>query len=341
MHVELLVPGLSDPPSRAASQDAFPAAPRVPALELLCARGRRRDAISGTPEDWLGTAFELEFGALPAGALGAFGAGDPAQGLWCRADPVHLRLMREALALVPVNAFTLAPAEADALRADLNAHFAGTLELVGVRPSAWCARLGGLGAPAGRAPLDLAGADVDRNLPAGADAARWHALMNEAQMLLHDHPVNAAREARGEPPVNSLWPWGGGALPGEARAAWRSVTTDDPSVAGLARLAGIRATASFADAPGWLAATAAEGRHLVQLDALRAPRALGDVDARDAILRALEANWFSPLLAALRAERIGMLTLHLPESGLAFEVARSDLRRFWRRAKPVETRLGA
>lgn len=341
MHVELLVPGLSDPPSRAASRDAFPAAPRAPALELLCARGRRCDATAGTSEDWLGTAFGPDCHGLPAGALGAYGAGHAAQGLWCRADPLHLRLMREGLVIVPADAFTLGQAEADALRADLNAHFAGTLELVGVRPSAWCARLAGLGAPEGRAPLALAGADVDRNLPAGADATRWHALMNETQMLLHEHPVNAAREARGDPPVNSLWPWGGGALPGRATAAWRSVTTDDPTAAGLARLAGIRAGPARADAPGWLAATTAEGRHLVVLDALRAPRMLGDVETRDAALLALEANWFAPLLAALRAERIGMLTLHLPESGRAFEVARSDLRRFWRRAQALETRLGA
>lgn len=30
-------------------------------------------------------------------------------------------------------------------------------------------------------------------------------LQNEVQMLLHDHPVNAAREARGALPVNSFW----------------------------------------------------------------------------------------------------------------------------------------
>lgn len=341
MHVELLVPGLSDLPLRAAARDAFPAGPRAPALELLCARGRRRDAAPGTPEDWLGTAFGLEPDALPAGALGALGAGHPAQGLWCRADPVHLRLLREGLVIVPADALTLAEAEADALHASLNTHFATMLELMVVRPSVWCARLAGLGAPEGRSPLDLAGADVDRNLPTGADAARWHALMNEAQMLLHDHPVNAAREARGEPAVNSLWPWGAGALPPGASAAWRSVTTDDPSATGLARLAGIRAGPSGADAPGWFAGTASEGRHLVMLETLRAPRVLGDIAARDAALVDLEAHWFAPLLAALRAERIGMLTLHLPESGLAFEIARSDLRRFWRRAKPMEARLHA
>ena len=54
-------------------------------------------------------------------------------------------------------------------------------------------------------------------------------------------------------------------------------------------------------------------------------------------LRELEANWFAPLLAALRARRIGMLTVHLPESGLSFETARGDLGRFWRRPRSLST----
>ena len=49
----------------------------------------------------------------------------------------------------------------------------------------------------------------------------------------------------------------------------------------------------------------------------------------------LEAHWCAPLLAALRAGRIGMLTLHAPESGVSFETVRGDLRRFWRRPRPL------
>jgi len=56
------------------------------------------------------------------------------------------------------------------------------------------------------------GARVDEKLPSGPDAMRFHALMNEAQMLLHEHPVNAEREARGEPALNSIWFWGGGVM---------------------------------------------------------------------------------------------------------------------------------
>jgi hypothetical protein len=53
---------------------------------------------------------------------------------------------------------------------------------------------------------------------------RWvRRLQNEVQMLLHQHPVNDAREARGALPVNSFWLSGCG----RAQAATAAVTVDD------------------------------------------------------------------------------------------------------------------
>ena len=37
----------------------------------------------------------------------------------------------------------------------------------------------------------------------------WRKLLNEIQMIWHEHPVNLARTARGLPPINSLWLYGG------------------------------------------------------------------------------------------------------------------------------------
>ena len=53
---------------------------------------------------------------------------------------------------------------------------------------------------------------------------RWvRRLQNEVQMLLHQHPVNDAREARGALPVNSFWLSGCG----PAQTATAEVTVDD------------------------------------------------------------------------------------------------------------------
>ena len=305
MHCELVVPGL------------FAASPavRLPGLELLLARARRHPAPVQGLERWWLEGFELGEGPFPAGPLTLLGGGgDPGAASWGRADPVHLRVMRDRLAVVPGEAFELAREEADALCAALNAHFPG-LDFTASEPRHWCARL----------EASMAGSALDSGAPLDPPKAAAP-LINEAQMVLHAHPVNEAREARGEPTVNSLWLWGAGRLPARAHCAWQSVAADDPAVLGAARLAGARHCALPRSARDWLERLPEKGRHLAALDALRKP------------LEALEGDWFAPLLGALRAGRIGMLTLHVPDAAeaVSFETIRGDLRRFWRLAKPIE-----
>jgi hypothetical protein len=292
VHVELIVPGLL----------AVPEAARLPALELLLARGRRTEGEPQNTGAWLGAAFGVE--PLPAGALTA-----SAEGFWLRADPVHLRVMRDRLVLVPVSG--LERLEAEALTGALNRHFAGTHEFRFEHPDRWVLRT----EPADLDTLpaaEMAGRDIDPQLPGG----KWPALLNEIQMVLHEHPVNERREI----PVNSVWLWGAGALPAKAAGPWRSVTAQEPVALGLARVAGIRRRAVPRTAEAWLADMAEDGRHLVVLDGAAA---------------ALETDWFTPLLAALRGGRVGMLSIHAPDAGLSVEITRSDLHRFWRRTRTV------
>jgi hypothetical protein len=354
MHVELVVPALF--PTREALQNAFDES-RLPTLELLVARGRVTHEPRERFETWLVQAFGLDDVtdlALPAGALTVLAdGGDSAVGTarWTRADPVHLHLAREHLTLVPGAALSLTRAEVDALCETLNQHFAGRLTLTpsAVRPECWCARLEDTELPFNVPLLEATADDVDTHLRAPANAAdpanvanaakaaRAHALLNELQMLLHEHPVNAAREARGEPAVNSVWFWGAGPVPSTAQGAWHSVSADEPLVLGLARIAGIRHRALETSADSWLARAAEDGHHLIVLDGLRLPHALVDVDAFLAGLQALEARWFAPLLEALRVRRIGMLTLQAPDApeALSIEIVRGDLRRFWRRPRAL------
>jgi hypothetical protein len=62
-------------------------------------------------------------------------------------------------------------------------------------------------------PIWLAGEPIRPLLPRGRDARRVERWMNELQMLLHDHPGNRARTARGLPAVNGVWLWGFDGLP--------------------------------------------------------------------------------------------------------------------------------
>jgi hypothetical protein len=60
-------------------------------------------------------------------------------------------------------------------------------------------------------PEWLIGEPLRPNLPRGKDARLLERWMNELQMLLFAHPMNAAREARGLPLINVVWLWGFGA----------------------------------------------------------------------------------------------------------------------------------
>ena len=317
----------------------------MPALELLLARGRRTNRAASHLEAWLVQAFGLqEISAenffVPAGALTALAHGlDPGAQQWLRADPVHLRADRDRLLLVPNPAWAVSAEEAHALTAALAPLLSGKFTLQPLAPDVWCLRVddelefhskGGIPAEA-RPPIELAGADIDPQLP----PKPWHRLLTEIQMALYEHPVNTAREQRGEPVINSVWLWGAGMLPVAANGPWQSLAANDAVAIGLARKAGIRHHATGAGASAWLARAPADGRHLVVLDQLRGVHALGDFAALARRLQALEADWFVPLLAALQAGRIGMLTLQVPDAGASFETVRGDLRRFWRRPRPL------
>lgn len=292
MHCELAIPGLF----------GDSAGVRFAALELLLARGRRVRAPARSLEGWLSEAFELGDGPFPAGALTLLGCGDePGEATWARADPTHLRFFRDHFATVPGETFEVQREEADALCEALSSHFAAQLEFRACEPRRWCARLFN-------------------------DAAPNDALVNEVQMLLHAHPLNEAREARGELAINSVRFWGAGQAPRLAQCRWQSVAAADPAVRGAARLAGTRHRALPGSAPEWLDRLPEDGRHLALLD------------ARETALADLERDWFAPLLAALRSGRIGMVTLHAVDGSeeVSFETIRGDLRRFWRTKKPVE-----
>lgn len=342
MHCELIIPALlpADKSAAAALGDL-----RLPALEMLLARGRRTASESQTLEAWLMEAFDGEPGAeIPAGALTAAGlGGDAADSVWMRADPAHLRLNRDQLILVPAAAFGLKTAEAEALATILNSHFTGQLAFHPLTADRWCVRLDSLDAEGLRTktPAEVAGRDINLHLPTGQRSIHWHQVLNEIQMVLHEHPVNEAREARGEPAVNSVWLWGAGRLPSDLSASFQSVTADDPLVLGLAQAAGLRHRVLPSDANAWLDRLPGEGRQLAVLDALVLPLALSDIDAWRARTAELETRWFAPLLAALRAGRVGMVTVLVPDGKelRAFESTRNDLRHFWRRPKPLATFL--
>ncbi len=338
-HLIIVAPGLcgpeSDPPVSEYLRDSRPAA-----LDLLLSRSRVTTDSGHGLDTALGRLFGLAVDAdreMPAAALTWLAdTGQPAGSWLMRADPVHLRADQSCLRLFDSHSFSITREEADALVAAFNAFYRDSgWELVAPQPQRWYLSLPQPPALRTLSPDRVAGQDIDPCLPRGADAARWHALLNEIQMLFHSHPVNAAREQRGAPTINSIWPWGGGWLPGKPLPRVTRLLADHPLAKGLAIHAGLVCNALPA-AAGELFADPGEGCTLLVDDRLAWPGYYGDIEAWLDGLGALELDWFAPLLAALRGGTLASLEIH-PCNGLAFRVSRRDLRRFWKRVRAFES----
>ena len=341
MHCHLLVPGFDWPQDEAGGPSRPPA---FEALETLIARGRRVEAAALNGDDmgtarWLFERFGIEpardWPAAPFSVLAD--GGSPGDDAWICADPVHLSIERNRLVLADCTRFRISEDEAGTLADAINAHFADSLAVHPLRPQRWYARLATCPEIETTALAAVRGGAIEAWLAQGPDATRWRALGNELQMLLHDHPVNVAREERGELPINSLWLWGAGRMASPPVRPFQSVAASDPLVRGLAQAAGAQAHQAYADARTWIREKGPAGVSLSVLDALAEPSDYARPDEWIEALEHLERDWFAPLLAALRGGEIGMVTVHLfgRKQALHVELARSDLRRFWRRRKSI------
>lgn len=332
--LELILPGLLGPIQ---DRDAVAAIlPAMPSLARLLARSDVRASRRTDFEVLLGHAFgvttpEAHLAALARQGEATAESNPGAHAGWLRADPVHLRIDMTHARLFGAPMLGLDQTEADALADAINEHLqADGVTLEAPAPDRWY--IGVTSVPDIRtcSPTTVAGRNVDHFLPRGPDGARWRGLMNEMQMLLHEHPVNTAREARGELPVNSIWVWGPGVLPEEVPQPPARIFAADPVAHGLARLAGVTARglpASVADLePG-------EGRTLLADSALRDPLVHGEAEAWLGGLQAVEEQWLAPALSHLDNGRVDRLVLRTG-GAREFHLTRPQLRyRVWRRQR--------
>jgi hypothetical protein len=297
----------------------------APSLTTLLGRGARLSAetgLVGTACRALGIGKQRDWPLAPITAL--MDGLVPGDAYWVRVDPAHLEVGMGGLMLHPAGMLGLAGEESVALVSSLNRHWRDRgLEIVAPHPERWYLRL-----PTApdlfTTPLDqVIGEYLTPHLPRGGDARRLMGLVNEAQMLMHGHPVNQARDEAGRPVVNGLWLWGGGILP-RSGTTIDLVASDDPEIRALAGAAGARPQENPSrlqdlDGPG------RSGRTLVTL----AP-SLGDFGLEDYLAK-LERNWFRPVLRNLVLGRIRKVRLDLlttPSQAAGVDTLRAW--RFWR-----------
>ena len=305
------------------------ALPPLPGLAALLGHGRVKHLPGEPHAAWLSRQFGAE--NLSWGALRWAGEGEPPLP-GCHtlcADPVSLGFRREPLLLHGPKTLALQPEETAALVEALNAEFSalGRFQAAGPeRIYLHCtdpveARFAPVFEAIGR-PLGLFE-------PEGPDAARWTRLANEIQILLHHHPLNRTREARGQPRVNALWFWGETVV-GQPDAPADTLIGDEPLLRGLAAASGAR----------WLSSVEAGSPsrglagHTWRWDGSLHDAALaGDFSCWLAALRAIDAELLQPLWQAWRSGHLRELALLAPADGRFLETRLGLAQRlaFWKR----------
>ena len=319
----------------------------LPALEKMLARGTstgsaRADVSGVSLENELCGLFGMPCGeGMPIAPVCASFDG-LGEGCWLRADPVHLRLQREQIVLLPDVA--VSADEAGRFCAGLNEYFAGQgMAFFAPYPQRWYVRLDKLPDVEMVALSQVAGRNIDGLLPGGVEATRWRQVFNEIQMLLFAHPLNADREARGELPVNGVWLWGvgqAGRLP-PPQKNYDSVSSDEVLVEMFAAAAGIPFAewgSSFSltpPSPQGERGLLPEGGQLLVFTGLRSALRRGDLAGWRDVLQDFETGYAQPLWQALRAGEISQLRIDVlgGDDRRRVSLTRADAWAFWRRSK--------
>ncbi|HUP29241.1 MAG TPA: hypothetical protein VM122_03635 [Usitatibacter sp.] len=332
MPLDLVIPDLLlpvDAPEALRSQ-------RLPALESWLARGVSRRLPHRGLEAALSATFAL--GApIPIAAVTLAADDAPRAGAWLRADPVHLRVGQDAVALHDAGILGVMRDEANALVAALQALFADDgLEFVAPTPHRWYVRV-----PDGELPRtvplpEALGRNVFRLLPVGSGRINWPSAITEVQMLFSQHAVNQAREAEGRPAINSVWFWGEGQLPESIDSPYALVCADEPFAAGLGRLSGVRTVAAPRDFAS-IDAVGVDESVLVVLDGLGAALRRGDDEAWRKAAQALEETWFAEIDRAIRRFERVSLVLPGPRDTLVATLTAGTRWRWFRSRKPIAT----
>jgi hypothetical protein len=308
---------------------------RLPGLEALLARGRITWMDGMSLERWLALRFGIAPGPdLPLAALALLGEGlPPGDECWLHADPVHLSVRRDELMLTDAGMAGITEAEAAQFTRALGAHFGEDgLGFVAPRPHRWYVRVRDAPRVRTTPTAEVMGRRIEPLLPQGDDGPKWRRILNETQMLLHDHPCNTERESRGDPPVNSVWYWGAGRLPALApESHYGAIWSAQALAAGIAKATNVPLHALPRSAAALAGGTAGARPQLIVLDALRAVLGQG-VDAWRAALMELETHWFAPLLSALKRGELTTVTVHALGSARSCAVTATRLAalRFWR-----------
>jgi hypothetical protein len=345
-HISLVLPFALPAPEFAPDLTRALQAPALAALLSRSSGGEFRPLEASARvlphELWIAHALGLAHDLVPgvaASAMRGYGL-DPGDGMWFVVNPTHIQIARTHLQMGDTRHLDLRESEARALFDSARPCFedAGHALAWGTHDT-WFMRADDWTEITTASPDAAVNMNLTDWMPSGAQARAFRKLQNDVQVTWFTDPANAAREARGQLPINSFWPWGNASMATEHAQQLVAKVSGKPLV---------RPRVAAFDTPGWLTALADRRLDaLTGLDALLdgadnwllacgnvvAPGIAADWSGWLQQMQHLETELFAPLLAALKQGRIKEVRLVLSHRDGLLETTTTPLaqRKFWRR----------
>jgi hypothetical protein len=277
--------------------------------ELSEARAGRDVALRECFE-FLGTAF-------PYAALSrSLESNDARDALWLYADPAYVIADAVTVRMLACGALGLTEEETHELTKPLKLLFGDAgFPLETSASGHWYLRCpSGSRLPSFAPPSQVLGDNLARHLPSGENERQWRHLLNEAQVILHNHPINERRAREGKAPANSLWFWGAGSLPEWVRTTFSHVVSRSDDAVALAKLANVSTDVSLDNA------------NIKSTDNVLFDAAELSAELRETALSKIDE--------ALRAKKLSRVEIK-SEDGSRYRYEHSHRWRFWRSIRSI------
>jgi 2,3-bisphosphoglycerate-independent phosphoglycerate mutase len=166
-------------------------------------------------------------------------------------------------------------------------------------------------------PHELVGEGIRQHMPEGDACKELVYLMNQAQIILHNHPFNQARAKNGDDVVNSVWFWGNGNGKHDQPPAFAdrfgkqaSVITASLLMKGIAQAAGmdtpeVQGATGFPDTDyaakvsAALKALDSSDVVILHVAAAETPSLLGNIDDKILTIEDVDSEVVAPLIESV------------------------------------------
>lgn len=328
--LHLIVPGICGPLAEIQSLKSSPVVAQW--LRTLSRSSCRSSA--GSVNDVIAEILDLDSnGDFPSAALTLL-ANDmyDAKMYYMHADPVHLQADMDHAILTSSADLEIKDDESSALCETLNQHFEqdGLRFLILNKEQWFVASKHGISM--NTTPLvDATGRNINFILPQGEDSARWKQVLTEAQMLMHSHAVNTARENSGLASINSLWFHGCGDLAEFPDNEVKVICSQSDMFKGLAshiRCDYMDKPATVNEFADYLLSCQQGATSVLHMAELEHLVNYTDVSLWLAQLTELLERWVYPLLKITKKNNI-KVTLY-PCNGKSYQFSKYDSLKLWR-----------